>query len=346
MNTKAGYRKKPVKRNVYGFCAVVLSIAAVWFGWYSWKLYQEKKATEARMAANPFEAQVDDGDGIIEYQGSVYERNPSVKAILCIGVDSSGALEQKVTGDGGQADGLFVVAHDVARDYVRILMIPRDTMTPITLTDLSGNILGKTDHHITLAYGYGDGREKSCEWTAEAVSELLYGLRIDGYLAMNTTMIPVLNDMVGGVTVNVETDGMERRDPELVKGATVTLQGKQADIFVRYRDVNVDNSAVSRLAQQRQYMEKYFAVLKQQAARDDQLITRLMNTIEADMITNMPKDQYMGIGLDIINSSQTLAGDDILTIPGEAVTTERFDEFHHDPEGTLQMVLELFYRRR
>lgn len=298
------------------------------------------------MAANPFEAQVDDGDGIIEYQGSVYERNPSVKAILCIGVDSSGALEQKVTGDGGQADGLFVVAHDVARDYVRILMIPRDTMTPITLTDLSGNILGKTDHHITLAYGYGDGREKSCEWTAEAVSELLYGLRIDGYLAMNTTMIPVLNDMVGGVTVNVETDGMERRDPELVKGATVTLQGKQADIFVRYRDVNVDNSAVSRLAQQRQYMEKYFAVLKQQAARDDQLITRLMNTIEADMITNMPKDQYMGIGLDIINSSQTLAGDDILTIPGEAVTTERFDEFHHDPEGTLQMVLELFYRRR
>lgn len=298
------------------------------------------------MAAAPFEAPVDDGDGTIEYQGEVYERDPSVKAILCIGVDSSGALEKKVTGDGGQADGLFLVAHDVARDYVRILMIPRDTMTPITLTDLSGNILGKTDHHITLAYGYGDGRELSCEWTAEAVSELLYGLRIDGYLAMNTSMIPVLNDMVGGVTVTVDIEGMERRDPELVKGATVTLQGKQADLFVRYRDIDIDNSAITRMSQQRQYMEHYFATVKQKAAKDDQLIIRLMNAIEADMITNMSKDQYMGIGLDMINSSQMLSGDDILTIPGEAVTTDMFDEFHHDPEGTLQMVLELFYRKR
>ncbi len=343
---KAGKRKKPVKWKVYGIYGAVLAIAAVWFTWYSWNLYQQKKATEARIAASPFEAPEDDGDGLIEYQGGVYERNPSVKAILCIGVDSSGTMEQKVTGDGGQADGLFLVAHDVAKDHVRILMIPRDTMTPITLTDLSGNILGKTEHHITLAYGYGDGREKSCEWTAEAVSELLSGLRIDGYLAMNTSMIPVLNDMVGGVPVTVEVDGMERRDPELVKGAAVTLKGKQADIFVRYRDIDLDNSAITRMSQQRQYMENYFTALKQSAAKDDQLITRLMNTIEKDMITNMPKDQYMRIGLDIINSSQALAGDDILTIPGEAVTTEMFDEFHHDPEGTLKMVLELFYRRR
>lgn len=346
MNMKARYRKKPVKWKIYGICAAVLAVAAVGFIWHSWNLYQERKAMEARMAAAPFVAPVDEGDGRIEYQGNIYERDPSVKAILCIGVDSSGGMEQKVTGDGGQADGLFLVAHDVAKDYVRILMIPRDTMTPITLTDLSGNILGKTEHHITLAYGYGNGREQSCEWTAEAVSELLYGLKIDGYLAMNTSMIPVLNDMVGGVTVKVDVDGMERRDPELVKGATITLQGKQADIFVRYRDINIDNSAITRMSQQRQYMENYFAALKQKAAKDDQLITRLMNTIEADMITNMPKDQYMGIGLDIINSSQALAGDDILTIPGEAVTTEMFDEFRHDPEGTLQMVLELFYRRR
>lgn len=346
MNMRAESRKKPVKRKVYGACAAVLIVVAVWFGWNSWGLYQQRRATEARLAAAPFEVPVDDGDGIIEYQGDVYERNPSVKAILCIGVDSSGQMEKTVAGSGGQADGIFLVAHDVAGDYVRILMIPRDTMTPITLTDLSGNILGKTRQHITLAYGYGDGRELSCEWTAEAVSELLSGLRIDGYLAMNTSMIPVLNDMVGGVTVNVDVDGMERRDPELVKGAIVTLDGAQAEIFIRYRDIDVDNSAMTRMSRQEQYIEGYFAALKQKAAKDEQLITNLMNMIQADMITNMPKDQYMGIGLDMINGSQALTGDDILTIPGEAVTTEMFDEFHHDPEGTLQMVLELFYRRR
>ena len=346
MSMKADGRKRPVKKRVYAGLAIILAVFCAWFSWYSWRLYQQRKATEAQLAQSPFEVPVDDGDGTIEYQGKVYERDPSVKAILCIGVDSAGGMEKKVTGDGGQADGLFLVAHDVARDRVRILMIPRDTMTPITLTDLSGNVLGKTRHHITLAYGYGDGREQSCEWTVEAVSELLSGLQIDGYLAMNTSMISVLNDMVGGVTVQVEVDGMERRDPELVKGATVTLQGKQAEIFVRYRDIDIDNSAITRMSQQEQYMEKYLEMVRRKSASDDQLITRLMDTVQSDMITNMPKDQYMGIGLDIINSGQALEGDDILTIPGEAVTTDMFDEFHHDPEGTLKMVLDLFYRKK
>ena len=346
MSMKAVGRKRPVKKTVYTALAVILAALCAWFSWYSWRLYQQRKMTEAQLAQSPFHSPIDDGDGTIEYQGNVYERDPSVKAILCIGVDSAGGMEKKVTGDGGQADGLFLVAHDVAQDRVRILMIPRDTMTPITLTDLSGNILGKTRHHITLAYGYGDGREQSCEWTAEAVSELLSGLKIDGYLAMNTSMVPVLNDMVGGVTVRIDVDGMERRDPELVKGATVTLHGKQAEIFVRYRDIDIDNSAITRMSQQKQYMENYFAALKREAAKDDQLITRLMDTIQGDMITNMPKDQYMGIGLDIINSGQALSGDDILTIPGEAVTTDMFDEFHHDPERTLKMVLDLFYREK
>lgn len=346
MSMRADSRKRPVKKKFYTVLGIVLAVFAAWFLWQSWNLYQQRKATEAQLQAAPFQLPSDDGDGTIAYRGSVYERNPSVKAILCIGVDSAGGMEKKVTGDGGQADGLFLVAHDVARDKVKILMIPRDTMTIITLTDLSGNILGKTEHHITLAYGYGDGRELSCEWTAEAVSGLLSGLDIDGYLAMNTSMIPVLNDLAGGITVHVDVAGMERSDPALRKGNTVTLNGKQAEIFVRYRDTDIDNSAISRMSQQKQYMEQYFATVRQKAAQDDQLVTRIMAAIEQDMVTNMSKDQYMGMGLAMLGSGQPLTGEDILTIPGEAVTTDMFDEFHHDPEGTLQMVLELFYRKR
>lgn len=339
-------RRRPVKKKAYAAAAAALAAVCVWFCWHSLGLYQQRKETEARLAEAPFHLPEDSGDGMIEYRGKVYERDPSVKAVLCIGVDSSGAMERKATGDGGQADGLFLVAHDVARGHVRVLMIPRDTMTPITLTDLSGNILGKAEHHITLAYGYGDGRELSCERTAEAVSELLHGLRIDGYLAMNTSMVPVLNDMVGGVTVQVDVEGMERRDPELVKGATVTLEGRQAEVFVRYRDIAAGNSAITRMSQQRQYLEGYLAAVREAAAGDDSLVARLMGTIETDMITDMPKGQYMAVGLDIVNSGQALTGEDILTLPGEAVTTERFDEFRHDPEGTLETVLGLFYRER
>lgn len=346
MNTRANGRKRPVKRKVYAGIAVVFALLLAWFGWCSLGLYRQKQAIEAQIAQSPFPVSTDNGDGIIEFQGNVYKRNPSVKAILCIGVDSSGMMEGKVTGDGGQADGIFLIAHDVSTDRIKILMIPRDTMTPITLTDLSGNILGKDVNHITLAYGYGDGREQSCQWLSEAVSELLSGLKMDGYLAMNTSMIPKLNDLAGGVTVQIHVDGLEKRDPLLVKGATVTLNGKQAETFVRYRDIDIDNSAITRMSRQEQYMEGYFAAVKQNAAKDNQVITSIMDSIQSDMITNMPKDQYMEMGLAVLNSQQALTGEDILTIPGEAVTTERFDEFHYDPQGTLQMVLDLFYRKQ
>lgn len=346
MGTKKTERRAKAKQKVYGMIAVLLVLLTGWFLWHSWNLYQYKKVTEAKLAESPYILPPEEADGLLEYQGDTYERNPSVKAILCIGVDSAGTMEKKVTGDGGQADGIFLIAHDVAASRVKILMIPRDTMTPITLTDLSGNILGKDTQHITLAYGYGDGRELSCEWMAEAVSELLLGLKIDSYLAMNTSLIPVLNDIVDGVTVRVEVDGMERSDPAFVKGATLTLRGEQAERFVRFRDSSIDNSAITRMTQQKQYLEGFFTSVKQKSAQDDSVITKLMNTIQSDMVTNMAKDQYLEIGLAVLDSQQALTGEDILTIPGEAVTTELFDEFHHDSEGTLQVVLDLFYRKR
>lgn len=347
MSMKADSRMKSNKKAVCAIIGIIVVVFVGWFIWYSWKLYGQKQEAEARLAEAPFAIPADgEDDGIIEYQGEAYERNPSVKAILCIGVDTSGKMDTKTSGDGGQADGIFLAAHDVAAGNVKILMIPRDTMTPITLTDLSGNVLGKDRQHITLAYGYGDGKEQSCERLAEAVSELLSGLAIDHYLAMNTSMIAEMNDLVGGVTVTVDDEGLAQKDFALAKGSTVTLMGKQAEVFVRYRDIDVDNSAISRMTRQQQYIEGYFTAMKQQAARDNQIITKIINTIQREMITDMNKDQYMEMGLAVLENQETLAGGDILMIPGEAVTTELYDEFHHDPEGTLEMVLDLFYRKR
>ena len=86
--------------------------------------------------------------------------------------------ETTLSGDGGQADGIFLLAHDTARNQLKILLIPRDTMTEITKTDISqtetnGTELGKIVDHLSLSYAYGDGREKSCEYTKKAVSNLL-----------------------------------------------------------------------------------------------------------------------------------------------------------------------------
>lgn len=138
------------------------------------QLYLERKALSReaqqwhRVQAGNTPAEPNGG---VEYQGKSYRRNTYIKAILCMGIDRPGSLEETMTaGFGGQADGIFLVAQDTARDRIRVLVIPRDTMTEITLTDLSGNELGSSIQHLTLAYAYGDGREKSCRYMTEAVS--------------------------------------------------------------------------------------------------------------------------------------------------------------------------------
>lgn len=158
--------------------ALVFILTAL-FLYRTGQLYLERKALSReaqqwhRVQAGNTPAEPDGG---VEYQGKSYRRNTYIKAILCMGIDRPGSLEEtRTAGVGGQADGIFLVAQDTARDRIKVLVIPRDTMTEITLTDLSGNELGSSIQHLTLAYAYGDGREKSCRYMTEAVSRLLGG---------------------------------------------------------------------------------------------------------------------------------------------------------------------------
>ena len=117
---------------------------------------------------------------------------------------------------------------------VRQLKIDRDTMAEVTVLGMLGNPVGTTQMQISLAHGFGDGKEESCGYARDAVSRLLQGENIDFYLAMSLDGISVLNDLAGGVTVTLEDD-FSAADPAMTKGATLTLQGNQAEIFVRRR---------------------------------------------------------------------------------------------------------------
>lgn len=340
-------RSQQLKARMYAIAAVALILGAAIGTVVTVRLYKQRKETEALIAAREY-AKTENFDRFrgsnVEYQGKNYRRNSYVKAILIMGVDRRGSMTETTTfTQGGQADGVFLIAQDTARNTLKILLIPRDTMTNITMTDIRGNVLGKDLQHLTLAYAYGDGRELSCERMTEAVSEFLGGMAIDHYLAADSDTITMLNDAVGGVTVTVPTDGMERADPAFVKGATLTLQGKQAESYVRYRDTKEAHSAIYRMERQRGFITGFFQAMKRESTKNSAIVTDLFDEMQDYMVTDMGKEEYLKIAMDALGSGE-LKDEDIYSVPGESIMTDIFNEFYADKEELTPIILEMFYR--
>ena len=177
------------------------------------------------------------------------------------------------------------------------MLIPRNTMTEIEVFDYFGNPIGTETKQLTLAYAFGDGREKSCELTVGALSKLLFGLQIDGYFAVNMDSIPYFNDAVGGVPITVEDEMIAEKYPDDFKmGETVTLTGDLTEKYVRFRDINEDGSATVRLHRQKGYLKSFIQRAKESQTADKTTITRLVDGIQEKAITNMAKRPVHGHG--------------------------------------------------
>ena len=355
MRRPPGKRKKSSRHNrrnrIWNCLALAAAVLALLFAAQTVRLYREKtvsnqKTEEWRQRQQEEQkASFAKERNVIEYQGKTYRRNTYVKAILLMGIDRPETLEEtKVAGSGGQADGIFLIAQDTARDKVKLLLIPRDTMTPITLTDLSGNVLGQDIQHLTLAYAYGDGREKSCQYMKEAVTNLLEGLEIDGYMAVSMEALPVFNDAVGGVSVTVTDESLAEANPDFPLGETVLLKGKQAESYIRYRDTGKAQSALVRTERQKSYIQGFAQAAREKARQDEGLVARMAEEAQSYMVTDMEKGQYMDMALAFLGSSQSFGQEDMLTLPGTAVETNLYDEYYPEKEKILPIILEMFYR--
>ena len=367
-------RKNRTALRSCGIAAAVIGTGlAVWYGV---GMYQQRKAEEAMIAAR-YETQqekleetlaemakedqesADSGtqtgkemlfeENTVFWNGKTYKRNTYVKAVLCMGVDRDGPMtETTLSGDGGQADGIFLLANDTARGSMKILLIPRDSMTEITKTDTSwtetnGAKLGEVVDHLSLSYAYGDGREKSCEYTKKAVSHLLMGLKIDSYMAADLEIIASLNDEVGGVTVTIPTMGMEQADPEFVFGQTVRLKGEQAERFVRFRDTERDNSAISRMEQQKLYISGFFQAVKEKSRTESNITEHLFEMSQDYMVTDMAKDEYLKLSINALEG-EGLTSASFKMAPGTGTATETYDKYYVDQEALVPILLDLFYR--
>ena len=232
-----------------------------------------------------------------------------------------------------------LIVIDSKNKTVRQLKIDRDTMAEVTVLGMLGNPVGTTQMQISLAHGFGDGREESCGYARDAVSRLLQGESIDFYLAMSLDGISVLNDLAGGVTVTLEDD-FSAADPAMTKGATLTLQGDQAEIFVRRRMDIGEGTNEARMVRQEEYLTQLSAQLESRVQQNQQFTAQVYDALQPYLVTDLAKGR-------LVNEVWAAKDDTVepaIALEGEhKVAEDGFTEFYPTEESIQKAVLELFW---
>lgn len=324
------------------FIGLLFGAVGVFFGLRAKGKEQLQKNSEETVISAPSQVQVENEGKTVVYNGKKYCYNEDIISILCMGIDKSiDETSVESIGENGQADALVMLVLDTTAGEMSLVNIPRDVMVDVSKYNVRGQYLGVENMQICLAYAYGDGKEKSCTNTIEAVSRLLYGMPIHGYAAIDFDCISVLNNAVGGVTVQVMED-LTMVDAQLWEGNTVTLTGEQAHKYVRSRNVEVLDSNNSRMARQKQYllafMQKAFAVSKENL----EVPLTLYQAASRYMVTDIGASQVTYLASQVMGTGLTEGV--IKTIPGQVVKGEVYAEFIPDEQGLYQLILEVFYK--
>ena len=321
------------------FAAVIIAGAAVLaVAGLGYAGIQKKKAAEAASAKATVEAE---DSNTVTWQGKTYKYNQNLSNYLLLGVDKRTPAETRVgKADAGQADALFLLSLNRKTKEMMLITIPRDTMTDVESFDLEGKSLGKSKDHISLSYGYGDGGAESCKLTQEAVSNLFYGLPIQGYLAMNLDGIPELAKSVGGLTVTVPNNSLEYKYPEFAEGAEVTLTEENTEVFLRSRDVDESQSAIYRMERQKAFLDAFSKKAKECYEQNAKFAANLFVAIKPYTVTNISEDRLM----KLFQTADEGDGYIEWTVPGEGTQGLSYDEYHVDDDAMYAKIMETFYQ--
>lgn len=273
-------------------------------------------------------------EGQVVYNGVTYEYNKELETLLFLGVDKQESeFAEHSSGWGGQADCILLFIMDPGQKTITTLQVSRDTMVDIDIYSEGGDKIATEKGQITLQYAYGDGKARSCWLMEQAVSKLLYGTEIDGYFAMNLEGFSKATDLVGGVELTVPED-YTKIDPAFQKGATVTLDGKLAEKYVRSRDTETLGSNNDRMERQAQFLEA-LAQKMTQSGGNAATYTKLFTELQDHIVTDMNADDLAS--LSDYEFTETIKA------PGETRAGEEHDEFYTDEEALYELILELFY---
>lgn len=277
-------------------------------------------------------------EGVIKHNGRYFKYNNHIKTYLLMGIDKEKSGETEV-GDGGQSDAMFLLVTNESDKTLSVISIHRNAMTDVDVYGDSGTILKTVEAQICTQYAFGDGKHLSCSRAVDAVSRLFYNVPITEYLAMQMGAIPVMNDAVGGVEVEVLRDlSDEGKGVDLKEGETVTLTGDEAYVYLRSRDTDEYDSATNRLRRQEQYITCFAEQMQELTSGSKSKALEIYESIEDYIVTNIDFADFV-LKLEDYEYDESR----MYTVPGETRMGEKLEEYHVDDEALYDMIIDIFY---
>lgn len=277
----------------------------------------------------------------ITIDGQEYFPRQDITVLMLMGIDERGPVTKSESyTNTGESDMVALAVFDEVEETYSVLVLNRDTMMDIPVLGIGGVPAGTIYGQLALSHTYGTGLEDSCENTVEAVSNFLSGLAVDYYVSMNMDAIAILNDAVGGVTVNVQDD-FSQVDASIPMGE-VTLNGEQALAYVHTRKDVGNQMNISRMDRHKEYMENFVAAFNTKLSEDSMFVVDVYDDVAQYIVSDC--------SVSTLSSMLTKYADykleDIVSPQGENILTEQYMEFHVDEDSLQKLLIDMFYIKK
>lgn len=264
-----------------------------------------------------------------------YISEDDIDVYVIAGTDAGG--EDKGKGYNGElADFIVVAILDNTTEKYGFYQIDRNTMVDVPVVNDEGDIQDFALQQVCTAHWYGFDEEQRNDILCMAVSDTIGGLETDGYYVLNMKDIGEVNDAIGGVTVDIETD-MTDLDPAFKEGATLHLNGKQAENFLRARMGVGDGTNQSRMERQQQYMQRAYSMVIDQLRENPDYI----NDLYAQLNEKVESDGTGKRVSQIADKIMRYESQGFISFSGKTEINDTMDEgitheeFYQDPASVL-----------
>lgn len=267
----------------------------------------------------------------VEYNGLTYTKKSNLKTILFLGIDNATDNHGQVIGNSGRADSIILFVLDSKNKTIQMLSVSRDTIVNVDVYDTLGEFIYSGEMQLTMQYAFGNSAKRSCRLMQRRVGELIHGINLDGYFSITMDGLPVIIDGIGGLTLTMPEDYSDI-DPAYTKDAVITMSGKEALRFIRYRDKSTLGSNNTRMDRDSWLISELF----RQMHKGRFSISKLLDLADEYIETDLDGDT-----IKAFTSYSFLK--ERLTMPGTDGEGYGRDEYYVDDEALIPILLDLYY---